>query len=392
MAEYKPLFTFIHSKYPSKNQVYLHEPLFAGRELAYLKETLDSKVVSTVGSLVSKFEEDLAKAVDVQHTIALSSGTSALHLALKLAGVTPGDEVITQALTYVATVNPITYEGGVPVFVDVDRDTMGLSPVALRMFVEEFCEVPTPDSYRDIGRGEGLRNKRTGRRIAACMPMHTFGYPCRIEEISAICEEYNIPLIEDAAEAIGSSYNGRHLGTFGLLGAYSFNGNKTITSGGGGAIVTDREALATMARHLSTQAKVADSWESDHDHVGYNTRMPNLNAALALAQLEKLDDILTAKRNLANEYQELFKKQGLDFVQEIDGARANHWLNAIILSDKAERDAFLQSARDQNIECRPLWKLMSDLPMYKDCETDGLENSRYLQERVVALPSSVPRT
>ncbi len=382
MTEYGPLFNFIHSKYSSKERVYLHEPLFAGRELAYLKETLDSKVVSTVGSLVSKFEEDLAKAVEAQHTIALSSGTSALHLSLKLAGLKPGEEVITQGLTYVATVNPITYEGGVPVFLDVDCDTMGLSPIALRMFVEEFCE----------NWGDGLKNKRTGRRIAACMPMHTYGYPCRIEEIASICEEYGIPLIEDAAEAIGSSYNGRHLGTFGLMGAYSFNGNKTIASGGGGAIVTDREALATMARHLSTQAKLSNSWESDHDHIGYNYRMPNLNAALALAQLEKLEDILKAKRNLANEYQELFKKQGLDFVQEIEGANANRWLNAIILSDKDARDAFLQSAHDQNIECRPLWKLMSDLPMYKDCETDGLENSRYLQERVVALPSSVPST
>ena len=364
----------------AEGKIFLHEPSFLGRERDYLLDTLDSRVVSTIGEYVGRLEKKLARRAGTKHAVVMSSGTSALQLSLKLAGVRQGEEVITQALTYVATVNPITYEGGIPVFLDVDRDTMGLSPKALRMFIEEFCE----------DWGDGLQNKRTGRRIAACMPMHTFGYPCRIDEIEAICEDYGIPLIEDAAEAIGSRYKGQSLGSFGLMGTFSFNGNKTITAGGGGAIVTDNEARATMARHLSTQAKVSHPWESEHDHIGYNYRMPNLNAALALGQLEQLTEILKAKRKLAKSYQRFWAKNGYEFIGEVEGAKANHWLNAILLPDLHGRNSFLEAAHKQKIECRPIWKLISELPMYQHCETDSLENSRYLQERVVALPSSVP--
>ncbi|MEM9327474.1 MAG: LegC family aminotransferase [Bacteroidota bacterium] len=380
MANYQPLFDFIRSQYPLKERVYLHEPSFKDKEREYLLDALDSKIVSTVGPYAQRLEAQLAVYTGAQHAVALNSGTSALHLSLKLAGLKPGEEVITQALTYVATVNPISYEGGIPLFLDVDKDTMGLSPAALKMFIEEFCE--------DFG--NGLHNKRTGRRIAACMPMHTFGYPCRIDEIQSICEAYGVPLVEDAAEAIGSSYNGRWLGTYGMVGAYSFNGNKTITSGGGGALITENERLAKQARHLSSQAKVPHAWESYHDAIGQNTRMPSLNAALACAQLERLDEMLRAKRELSEEYQQVFRGNQLGFVKEIEGASANHWLNAIILRDKSARNEFLEAASAKAIECRPLWQLMSDLPMYSHCEADSLEHSRYLQERVVALPSSVP--
>jgi len=358
----------------------LHRPLFGGSEREYLSACIDSNFVSSVGEKVTEFERQVAELAGAQFGVAVVNGTNALQVALRLVGVERECEVVTQALTFVATCNAIGYLGAHPVFVDVDRETLGMSPDALRAFLEEFGE----------RREDGCYNRETGRRMAACQPMHTFGHPARIDEIAAICQGWGIALVEDAAESLGSDFQGRHTGTFGRLGVFSFNGNKIITTGGGGMIVTDDEELAARAKHLTTTAKVPHPYEYVHDELGYNFRMPNLNAALGCAQMEQLPGFLAAKREIADRYATFFADRDAEFIREPDNARSNYWLNAIILKDRAERDAFLKETNEQGVMTRPIWALMNELPMYAGCQTDGLEVSKWLEDRVVNLPSSVP--
>ena len=354
--------------------------MFGGSERADLVACIDSNFVSSVGQKVIEMEQRVAEFAGLAHGVAVVNGTNALQVALRLVGVERDCEVVTQALTFVATCNAIAYLGARPVFVDVDRATLSLSPDALRDFLDEFGE----------RRDDGCYNTSTGRRIAACQPMHTFGHPARIDEIAEICADWGIALVEDAAESLGSSYKQRHTGGFGRVGVFSFNGNKIVTTGGGGMIVTDDAELAARAKHLTTTAKVAHPYEYVHDELGYNFRMPNLNAALGCAQMEQLPGFLTVKRQIAEQYADFCARHGLEFVEEPEHARSNYWLNAIILKDRAERDAFLKATNDQNIMTRPIWRLMNELPMYENCQSGRLEMSKWLEERVVNLPSSVP--
>jgi aminotransferase in exopolysaccharide biosynthesis len=358
----------------------LHRPMFAGSERADLVSCVDSNFVSSVGAKVTEIEQRVAEFAGAGYGVAVVNGTNALQVALRLVGVERDCEVITQALCFVATCNSIAYLGAKPVFVDVDRATLGMSPEALRAFLDE---------QGDLREGHCF-NRRSGRRIAACQPMHTFGHPCRIDEIAEICREWGIPLIEDAAESLGSFYKGRHTGTSGRAAVFSFNGNKIITTGGGGMIVTDDSELAGLAKHLTTTAKVAHSYEYVHDEIGYNFRMPNLNAALGCAQMEQLPRFLAVKREIAGRYAEFCAENGIEFVCEPEGACSNYWLNAIILNDRSERDAFLKKTNDKGIMTRPIWRLMNELPMYAGCQHDGLVVSKWLEDRVVNLPSSVP--
>jgi aminotransferase in exopolysaccharide biosynthesis len=357
----------------------LHEPRFVGKEKEYVMDAIDSTFVSSVGAYVDKFEFEVARKTGAKYAVATSNGTSALHIALLMAGVKPNDEVITQPLTFVATANAISYANANCVFLDVDRDTMGLSPTKLKAFLEANAEIVDGVAF----------NKKTGSKLAACMPMHTFGFPCRIDEIVAICSEYHIPVVEDAAESLGSSYKGKHTGTFGMIGVYSFNGNKTITCGGGGAIVTDDAELAKFAKHITTTAKVPHAWEYEHDMVGYNYRMPNLNAALACAQLEQLEAYVKNKRELALKYAEFFKAKSFDFALEGPDSYSNYWLMAVILKDGDQRNDFLKYTNEHKVMTRPIWRLMHTLKMFKDCQVEDVSNAEWLEERVVNIPSSV---
>ena len=357
----------------------LHEPRFIGKEREYVMDAIDSTFVSSVGKYVDKFEEIVSKKSGARYAIATSNGTSALHIALLMAGVQPNDEVITQPLTFVATGNAISYANARCVFLDVDIDTMGLSPSKLKIFLEANAELRDGVAY----------NKKTNAKLAACMPMHTFGFPCRIDEIVTICNKFNIPVVEDAAESLGSLYKGKYTGTFGKLGVYSFNGNKTITSGGGGVIITDDEKLAKLAKHITTTAKVAHPWEYEHDMIGYNYRMPNLNAALACAQLEQLDSFINNKRELALIYEDFFKEKSIKFVLENSDSHSNYWLMTIILKDLEERNDFLKFTNNHKVMTRPIWKLMNKLDMFKDCQVEDITNAEWLEERVVNITSSV---
>ncbi|MDC1004757.1 LegC family aminotransferase [Opitutales bacterium] len=358
----------------------LHRPVFEGKEKQYLMECIDSNFVSSVGEKVTEFEELTAKFTDSKFAIATVNGTSALHMCLHLAGVERFDEVITQALTFVATCNAITYCGASPVFIDVDKDTMGMSPSSLESFLDEFVEI----------RGDYAYNKNSGKRIKACVPMHTFGFPCRIEEISSICSQWNLELVEDAAESLGSFYCAKHTGTLGSLGAISYNGNKIITTGGGGMIITNDESLAIRAKHITTTAKVPHAYEFVHDEIGFNYRMPNLNAALGCAQMETLPKMLEIKESIIARYGQFFDGSRIKMIRPIEGATCNNWLSAIILNSRKDRDGFLSYTNENGVMTRPIWRLMSDLEMFQDCQKDGLENSRWLEERVVNIPSSVP--
>lgn len=360
----------------------LHRPVFEGNERKYIVDCIDSNFVSSVGARVTEFEARVAAYVGTQFGVATVNGTAALHASLTLAGVERGDEVISQALTFIATCNAITYIGAIPVFIDVDKDTMGISPNALRRWLEANASL----------KGGKVINRNTGARIAACVPMHTFGLPLRITKIAEICEEFGIPMIEDAAESLGSYVGSHHTGTFGKLATLSFNGNKIITTGGGGMILTDNEELARRAKHLTTTAKVPDPWEFFHDEVGYNYRLPNLNAALGCAQMEKLSTILAIKAEVADHYRQFCSANGLHFVDAPSGTTPNYWLNAIILEDRKERDSFLRASNAAGVMTRPIWRLMNELPMFQNCQSDGLQNSRWLADRVVNLPSSVPES
>ena len=358
----------------------LHRPIFEGNEKAYLNDCIDSNFVSSAGEQVSEFERQVASFTGVQNTVAIVNGTNALQIALLLAGVEEADEVLTQALTFVATCNAISYVGADPVFIDVDKDSLGMSPVFLSKFLESHA----------VRKGDGVFNKSSGKRIKACLPMHTFGLPCRIQEISDICLKWDIPLVEDAAESLGSFSENRHTGTYGLLGVISFNGNKIITTGGGGMLLTDDDQLAKRAKHITTTAKVPHRYEFSHDEIGFNFRLPSLNAALGCAQMEQLARMIGVKEKIAARYRSFFETIGVHMVEPLTNCRSNNWLNAIILPDKSERDRFLDYSNDHGVMTRPIWNLMSDLPMFGECQNDGLKNSRWLQARLVNLPSSVP--
>ena len=378
MKKCNKIIEFIKNIY-KKDFIALHEPVFIGNEKKYICDTVDSTFVSSVGEYVNKVEEKICEITGAKYAVAVVNGTNGLHLALKVVGVNEGDEVITQALTFVATSNAIVYAGAKPVFVDVDLDTLGMSSKSLRKWLEKNA----------IKKGNETFNKTTGNRIKAVVPMHTFGHPCRIDEIKKICDEWNLELIEDSAESLGSFYKNKHIGTFGKVGVFSFNGNKIVTSGGGGMIVTNDENLAKKLKHLSTTAKVPHKWEYFHDEIGYNYRMPNLNAALLLAQLENLDKFLRIKRDLAKRYKKFFENIGIEFINEPKNAKSNFWLNAIKLKDINERDEFLERTNNNGVMTRPIWTLMNKLPMYKNCQNDGLKNSKYLEERIVNIPSGV---
>ncbi len=360
----------------------LHAPTFSGNEKKYLDECIDSTFVSSVGAFVDRFERDIAEYTGARRAVVCVSGTNALHMALMLASVERDDEVLTQSLSFIATCNAISYIGAHPVFIDVDYDTMGLSPAALREWLEKH-------TVKDAG--NVLRNKSTGRRVKSVVPMHTFGHPCRIDEIASICDEYCLELVEDAAESIGSFYKGKHTGTFGRIGAISFNGNKTITTGGGGMLLFNDEKLADLAKHLTTQAKVPSRWEFIHDHIGYNYRMPNINAALGCAQLEEISGFLASKRKTAEIYREFFASEpgGIKFMAEPTESVSNYWLNAIAFPTREERDRFLQYSNDHGVMTRPIWELMWRLPMFEHCERDSQTNAVLLADTIVNLPSSV---
>lgn len=388
--------------YQTEQFIPLHEPRFNGNEKQYLLDVIDSTFVSSVGPYVGQFETRIAEYCGAKHAIATVNGTAALHIALLLAGVKPGEEVVTQAVTFVATCNAVQYCGAEPVFVDVDKLTLGLSPKALADFLAEFGEQ----------REDGLWNKRSGKRIAACLPMHTFGHPCDMEGLLSVCDRYRIPVVEDAAEALGSRIVGsnsfdqwtlsanefapasvtkhsKHCGTLGKLGVLSFNGNKIITTGGGGMILTDDDELARQAKHLTTTAKLPHAWRFVHDQIGYNYRMPNLNAALGLAQLEQMPLFVQRKRELAERYIAWANQAAVEMVVEPAGAQSNYWLNALLLKDAAERERFLTDSNARGVMTRPLWELMPNLAMYSHCRTDSLANSHWLAERLVNIPSSV---
>lgn len=377
--DYKETIQFIQEKFKSRYFIPLHAPIFNGNEKRYVLDTLESTFVSSVGAYVDKAELMMAEISQTQRAVAVVNGTSGLQIALQSAGVERGDEVLTQALTFVATANAIHYTGAEPVFLDVDYDTMGLSSIAVASFLDEFAEK----------RGNGTYNKNTGRKISCCLPMHTFGFPVHLDELITICNEWGIPIVEDAAESLGSYYKGKHTGSFGQLGVFSFNGNKIVTCGGGGMIVTQNEELGKLGKHLTTTAKVPHPYEYVHDQVGYNFRMPNLNASLVCAQLEQLNYFLNNKRVLANEYARFFSGQNIKFRTELEGTQVNYWLMCIELGNLEERNAFLKATNEAKTMTRPIWQLMYRLPMYQHCYRDAQKNAEFLEERIVNIPSSV---
>lgn len=376
---YNNFVQFVREIYNTKEFIPLHAPYFHGNEKKYLEECIDTTFVSSVGKFVDRFEDMMQDYTGAQKAIVCVNGTNALHLALKLIGVERNDEVLTQALTFIATANAISYTDAHPVFIDVDKETMGLSPQKLKDWLNNNAEIRSGECY----------NKKTGRRIKACVPMHTFGHPVIIDELVDICKKFGIELVEDAAESLGSFYKGKHTGTFGKIGILSFNGNKTITTGGGGMLLFQDEALGKYAKHLTTQAKVPHRWEFLHDHIGYNYRMPNINAALGCAQMENLDSILDNKKETAKIYKEYFSNSDINFFTEPNDSQSNYWLNAVILKDRNARDTFLEFTNDNGVMTRPIWTLMNKLEMFKDCQTDDLTNTLWFEERVVNIPSSV---
>lgn len=379
MQDLEQLILFIRDQYKTDKFIPLHEPRFRGNEKKYLMDTIDSTFVSSVGAFVDQFEIMMQDIAGVEKAVAVVNGTSSLQVALRLAGVKAGDEVITQALTFIATANAIAYNHAEPIFLDVDLDTMGLSPYAVEKFLEEFGEI----------RETGCFNKKTGKRISACMPMHTFGFPVHMDELLAVCSKWGIPVVEDAAESLGSYYKGKHTGSLGLLGGFSFNGNKTVTCGGGGAIVTNDIDLGIRAKYLTTTAKRPHTYEFFHDELGYNFRMPNLNAALACAQLEMLSSYIDDKRALAKEYSSFFKGIDIKFREELEDSKANYWLMCVELENGIERNEFLRITNDKGVMTRPIWNLMFRLPMYSHCQRDQQQNAIFLEERIVNIPSSV---
>jgi len=365
------------------NGAALHEPLFEGNEWQYVKECIDTHWVSSVGKFVDRFEQDLADFTGAKRAIATVNGTSALHLALILSGVKSEDEVLVPAMTFVATANAVSYCGANPHFIDISRNTLGVDSDKLDDYLAEIAEI----------RNDGLTwNKNTNKRIIACVPMHTFGHPVDMDSLNRVCEKWNIIIVEDAAESLGSFYKGKHTGLFGKLGVFSFNGNKIITSGGGGAIITNDEELAVRAKHLSTTAKTSNAWEFVHDEIGYNYRLPNINAALACAQLEAVPLYLKLKRHLAKKYQEIFQDlEGISIFSEPSDCSSNYWLNVLLVNKEniEYKEEILSVTNMNKIMTRPVWKLMSDLNMYKHCPSMELEISKEMESRIICLPSGV---
>jgi aminotransferase in exopolysaccharide biosynthesis len=396
MNKYSQLTTFIRSTFHEPSEfIPLHDPRFIGNERKYLMECIDSNFVSSVGKFVSQMEQMCAEYTGAKYAVATMNGTAALHIALQLAGVQREDEVLTQALTFIATANAISYTGAHPVFLDVDKETLGLSPAAVEKWLKENVEMRESRKSGDRSResevsSQRAYNKVSGRKIAACVPMHTFGHPVKLDELKAVLDKYNIAMVEDAAESLGSYYNEKHTGTTGLFGTLSFNGNKTITTGGGGMILTNNEELAKLAKHITTTAKIPHPWEFRHDMIGYNYRMTNIQAALGCAQMESLDKILKLKRELAQQYQIFFKNSDLQFVSEPENCRSNYWLNAIIAKNRTQRNELLEYTNAHGVMTRPIWELMNRLPMFANCQTDSLENSIWLADRVVNIPSAAP--
>ncbi len=371
---------YIRDIYSTNDFIPLHAPRFIGNEKKYLEECIDSTFVSSVGKFVDEFELLVAQYTGAKKTIVIVNGTEALHMALLLVGAKRGDDIITQPLTFIATLNAISHAGGKAVFIDVDKETMGLSFTKMEQFLVENAEI----------RNNGYTyNRKTGRRISVCIPMHTFGHPVKLNGLVNLCAKYNITLIEDAAESLGSKFNGQHTGTFGKIGIFSFNGNKIVTTGGGGMILTKDEELAKTAKHLSTQAKIPHPWEFEHDSIGYNFRMPNINAAIGCAQIENINFFVERKRWLAEQYFKFFNTIGIQFFREPDNCYSNYWLNAIILNSLQEREEFLKYSNQKKVMTRPIWKLMTELPMFKDCQKGDLSNAYWLADRVVNIPSSV---
>ena len=381
MNNFENIIDLIRTKYTQKKDyISLHEPVFSGNEKKYLNEAIDSTFVSSVGSFVNKFEAMVCEYTGSEYAIATVNGTNALYISLILSGVLAEDEVICQSLSFVAGVNAASYIGANPIFIDIDKDTLGMSPDSLLNYLTNNATIKK-DGF--------CYNKISGKRIKACVPMHTFGLPCRIDEIKIICDKFNIILVEDAAESIGSFYKQKHTGTFGKFGIFSFNGNKTITCGGGGVIITDDKSLAKRAKHITSQAKIQHKWEFDHDEIGYNFRMPNINAALACAQMEQLNSFIKNKRKLSEEYFLFFKTIGITKIQEIDNAKSNYWLNAIVFSNLSERNSFLEFSHKNKVLCRPSWKLMHKLNLFKHNLKSDLTNSEWFSDRIVNIPSSI---
>ncbi len=366
----------------TNNFVPLHEPLFNGNEWIYVKECIDTGWVSSVGKYVDLFEEKLAEYTGAKRAVAVVNGTSALHMSLILADVRENDEVLVPALTFIATANAVTYCNAVPHFVDSDMNTLGMDAKSLDVYLSDIAEIHNDECY----------NRQTGRRISAVVPMHTFGHSIDLDEMVRVCEKFHLVLVEDAAESIGSFYKGKHTGNWGKVAAFSFNGNKTITTGGGGAILTNDEELGNLAKYMTTQAKVPHKWEFKHDMIGYNFRMPNINAALGCAQLEQLPEFVEHKRNLAKKYEEILTDvEGITFFKEPAFSKSNYWLNAILLDEEYshQRDEVLTILNEQGIMARPVWNLLYTMPMFAKCPKMECGVAENIAKRLINIPSSV---
>lgn len=380
MQKFQKIIDFIRSLYPGEEFIPLHRPIFKGKELAYMQDALDSGLISTYGPYIEKLEELFRNKVGTEYAVPLINGTAALHIALVAIGVVPEDEVITQGLTFIATANAITYTGATPIFIDIDPNTYGLSAPGLAQFLETHAKVKKGECF----------NRFTRKRIKACVPVHSFGFPCEIDKITEICENWNIALIEDAAESLGSYYKEKHTGSFGEIGIFSFNGNKTITSGGGGILVTNNDKVTSHVRHLVRHARLPNNPKYNHDMVGYNYEMPNINAAIACAQMENLKIILEQQKLLAKRYDEFFSSLDISMLKPISHSNPNHWLNGIFFSDSDERDAFLSFSIDKKVQCKEAWMLLDEKSIYGGSWNDGLATSRQIHDRLVNIPSGIP--
>ena len=369
---------FVRDTYGTVEFIPLHAPQFQGRELEYVGNTIKSTFVSSVGAYVDQFEDVLREYTGATRVAAVVNGTAALHVALKMAGVEAGDYVITQSLTFVATCNALYHMGAHPIFVDVSRKSMGLCPRSLQNYLDDNAVVDD----------DGCRLKLSGARIKAVVPMHTFGHPVELDELQVVCDAWGITLVEDVAESLGSFYKGRHTGTFGRFAAMSFNGNKVITTGGGGAVFSKIEEEGAHVKHLTTTAKVPHPYEFFHDEAGFNYRLPNINAALGCAQMEVLESYLKLKRNLANAYRQFFDATDFTFFVEPEYAKSNYWLNAVLCPDATSREAFINETNSNGVMTRPIWRLMHTLPMYAECLRGDLTNSEYFESIVVNIPST----
>lgn len=374
----KEIIAFVRDIYKTNDFIPLHAPTFCGNELAYVSETINSTFVSSVGKFVDKFEQKVQSYTDSVKAVATVNGTAALHAAMYMVGVKAGDLVITQALTFVATCNALHHMGAEPILLDVSKKSLSLCPLALGRFLDNFAELQE----------DGCFHKESQRRISAVVPMHTFGHPAELDELVVVCNKWHIPLVEDAAESLGSFYKGQHTGTIGTVGAISFNGNKIITTGGGGMILCSTLELGNKIKHVTTTAKVPHPYEFFHDEPGFNYRLPNLNAALGCAQMESLSDFLENKRLLANKYEEFFLGSEYQFVLEPSYAKSNYWLNAVICPDTESRDQLLKNTNQAGVMTRPIWQLMHRLPMFKNAIRDDLVVSEWIEKHLINLPSA----